>query len=491
MATAKSTEENTLILQQGPSSGSSSPPLGLLLDDEDEAVKLQLSNGGNAGGNNTNAVSAAAAAASDDVAAEAALDSILETSVAEVNLALSHVDASTAAAAAAIADAARHAADLAMGHSHNDVTTTMVVTNEVDATNSTTAAHKDRTSESSQEHQQSHQPPEQSLQQQPNTLAGNKRSLNELEGAAPDTWNHPSTTTNTNSTPLEVAAAAAAAAVGNDATSPAAVDASGFRVGRWTLDEKILFLFGLQKFGKGRWKKISTYVPQRYVIVVVLQCIPYGIFCVVAQVSHFPSLDLWCKSRVMRKRCSNAWRVGKTSLDDWKKTCRGCTRWWDKSTKPTDWPHPLSFCNHPHNHKCHSHHHGSRSNHCQRPKQTLLLPRRHPQRLLRNQHLRPNQRLWLPSRLPLRRTMAPPMEALLPLRWVQRPCIIRTSSDVSSRKKPMGRRNISWPHRPCVNWRVPIVKGMLVAAIIPYRKVERVVMAVPRPLQGRTRTIQV
>ena len=35
------------------------------------------------------------------------------------------------------------------------------------------------------------------------------------------------------------------------------------RVGRWTLDEKVLFLYGLKKFGKGRWKKISFYVPDR------------------------------------------------------------------------------------------------------------------------------------------------------------------------------------------------------------------------------------
>jgi hypothetical protein len=37
------------------------------------------------------------------------------------------------------------------------------------------------------------------------------------------------------------------------------------RSGRWTLDEKILFLYGLQKFGKGRWKKMSVYLPNRYV----------------------------------------------------------------------------------------------------------------------------------------------------------------------------------------------------------------------------------
>ena len=38
---------------------------------------------------------------------------------------------------------------------------------------------------------------------------------------------------------------------------------SQWRTGRWTLDEKLLFLYGLRKFGKGKWKKISVYVPQR------------------------------------------------------------------------------------------------------------------------------------------------------------------------------------------------------------------------------------
>ena len=35
------------------------------------------------------------------------------------------------------------------------------------------------------------------------------------------------------------------------------------RTGRWTLDEKLLFLYGLRKYGKGRWKKISVYLPNR------------------------------------------------------------------------------------------------------------------------------------------------------------------------------------------------------------------------------------
>ena len=35
------------------------------------------------------------------------------------------------------------------------------------------------------------------------------------------------------------------------------------RTGRWTPEEKILFLYGLKRFGKGRWKKMSIYLPHR------------------------------------------------------------------------------------------------------------------------------------------------------------------------------------------------------------------------------------
>ena len=35
------------------------------------------------------------------------------------------------------------------------------------------------------------------------------------------------------------------------------------KCGRWSLNEKLLFLYGLSVFGKGRWKKISAYVPAR------------------------------------------------------------------------------------------------------------------------------------------------------------------------------------------------------------------------------------
>mmetsp|Transcript_86992 Transcript_86992/g.130439 ORF Transcript_86992/g.130439 Transcript_86992/m.130439 type:complete len:227 (+) Transcript_86992:86-766(+) len=38
------------------------------------------------------------------------------------------------------------------------------------------------------------------------------------------------------------------------------------RTGRWTPDEKILFLYGLRRFGKGRWKKMSIYLPNRSLV---------------------------------------------------------------------------------------------------------------------------------------------------------------------------------------------------------------------------------
>ncbi len=49
------------------------------------------------------------------------------------------------------------------------------------------------------------------------------------------------------------------------AKSPASPQPHGTvqRTGRWTPDEKILFLYGLKRFGKGRWKKMSVYLPHR------------------------------------------------------------------------------------------------------------------------------------------------------------------------------------------------------------------------------------
>ena len=46
-------------------------------------------------------------------------------------------------------------------------------------------------------------------------------------------------------------------------TSAASPSAPAQRTGRWTPDEKILFLYGLKRFGKGRWKKMSIYLPHR------------------------------------------------------------------------------------------------------------------------------------------------------------------------------------------------------------------------------------
>jgi hypothetical protein len=35
------------------------------------------------------------------------------------------------------------------------------------------------------------------------------------------------------------------------------------RAGRWSPEEKLLFLHGLRQFGRGRWKKIQTFLPSR------------------------------------------------------------------------------------------------------------------------------------------------------------------------------------------------------------------------------------
>ncbi|KAG7346469.1 Myb-like DNA-binding protein [Nitzschia inconspicua] len=42
--------------------------------------------------------------------------------------------------------------------------------------------------------------------------------------------------------------------------------AAALRTGRWTQDEKLLFLLGLKRFGKGRWKKMSVYLPHRSLV---------------------------------------------------------------------------------------------------------------------------------------------------------------------------------------------------------------------------------
>jgi hypothetical protein len=147
--------------------------------------------------------------------AEEALDSILETSVAEVNLALSHDDAVAAAVNAAALDATNAPS---------------VIVDEVAVTAAAAVAAANATEEM-------------------------KDSL-PSQGTVPETHiteNINSTTTAMNGDRGTVAAA----------SSVPSTSAQPSRTGRWSLDEKILFLFGLQKFGKGHWKKISMYVPDR------------------------------------------------------------------------------------------------------------------------------------------------------------------------------------------------------------------------------------
>lgn len=39
-----------------------------------------------------------------------------------------------------------------------------------------------------------------------------------------------------------------------------------YNSGRWSHEEKLLFLHGLKRFGKGRWKKMSVYLPHRSLV---------------------------------------------------------------------------------------------------------------------------------------------------------------------------------------------------------------------------------
>ena len=146
--------------------------------------------------------------------AEAALDSILETSVAEVNLALSHDDAVAAAVNAAALDATNASS---------------VVVDEAAVTAAAAVAAAD-------------------------AVDVMKEAI-EAQGSIPSETQLSEANT----------VVAAIAANGNNGTMNTAKAAPQppVRAGRWSLDEKILFLFGLQKFGKGHWKKISMYVPDR------------------------------------------------------------------------------------------------------------------------------------------------------------------------------------------------------------------------------------
>jgi SHAQKYF class myb-like DNA-binding protein len=58
-------------------------------------------------------------------------------------------------------------------------------------------------------------------------------------------------------------AAAVAAAPSENTVTPTSPT---FKHGRWSPEEKLLFLHGLQLFGRGRWKKIRTFLPLRSLV---------------------------------------------------------------------------------------------------------------------------------------------------------------------------------------------------------------------------------
>eukprot|EP00977_Amphora_coffeiformis_P014663 scaffold4155_cov165-Amphora_coffeaeformis.AAC.12 len=109
-------------------------------------------------------------------------------------------------------------------------------------------------------------------------------------------------------TPPENSSAVAVAdkpRVGRKTTS---TQASGsMRTGRWTLDEKLLFLYGLRMYGKGRWKKISVYLPNRYVRAPPVEQ-QHANSAITGSITHFFLIlasdftDLWCKLKVTHKK---------------------------------------------------------------------------------------------------------------------------------------------------------------------------------------------
>jgi hypothetical protein len=178
-----------------------------------------------------------------DNEAEAALDSILETSVAEVNLALSHDDAVTAAVNAAALDATTNA----------DVT---AVVDEVAVTAAAAAA----VAVSMQ--------PIDGDETEPTTEAETLLMNTSVEGIESGTVDMLTPEERQEYLVKNLNMNIVASPLSNDGGPWAAAGSSNNngdppRVGRWTLDEKILFLYGLQEFGKGHWKKISAYVPGR------------------------------------------------------------------------------------------------------------------------------------------------------------------------------------------------------------------------------------
>lgn len=171
---------------------------------------------------------------------DAALDSILETTVAEVTAALSHTDdaeevanATTAALDAACAAAAQLCEPTLPPNDYELDTTTLLLPPPPVATiaPSVPAVASNRNKRSLEE-------------QQLNLIQNVNRNV-AAAGAAVATKAPPSGRRNSD--------------------IPVAI-VKNYQVGRWSQDERILFLYGLQTFGKGRWKKISSFVPNRSVL---------------------------------------------------------------------------------------------------------------------------------------------------------------------------------------------------------------------------------
>jgi hypothetical protein len=225
--------------------------------------------------------------------AEAALDSFLETSVAEVNLALSHNDAVTAAVNAAALDATTNAVVASVVVDEVAVTAAAAV-DAVDV--QVTAATMKNTEE---------------IQASILPISDEQAHSNNIP--------NPSGTLDTSNGMLTIDKAYDTNDIttGNDAPLTEQTAEESYvpsKVGRWTLDEKILFLYGLQKFGKGHWKKISMYVPDRYVTNTYNYTISYALKLMLCYICFLLLLtcdfrcftlknqDHWYKLKVMPKR---------------------------------------------------------------------------------------------------------------------------------------------------------------------------------------------
>lgn len=84
---------------------------------------------------------------------------------------------------------------------------------------------------------------------------------------------------------------------------------SSHRIGRWSLDEKVLFLYGLRKFGKGRWKKMSVYLPNRYVFLAQSFCLEAALLLIVRVVLPRSLVQIKSHGQKVLKRLSEGENV--------------------------------------------------------------------------------------------------------------------------------------------------------------------------------------